>query len=673
LKRCLGFVLFALFAVDVSAYVPEWVRKSTVSLGLIDEIRVGDLNGDGRPDLVARTHSNRIYIILTNEDGTLAAPGTAGSGTEVALADLNGDGKLDLVIADSTTKRLIAALGNGHGGFGASVTTTLSVVPSEIEVGDFNGDGRAEVLVRTTSAPAFAVFAAGGNLQFSLISTVPLSPSVLKMLVGDLDGDGNPDVLVAYSSPAALNIHYGHGDRTFEPGVPVAGPASAIDDVTVGDLDADGHPDIVTCGSLANTVTVIRNMGDRKFAVPVSYDVHMYNNETYPYALLLFDATDDGKPDVVAVSGSYTGVMTLAGNGDGTLLPPVLDRAFDNQLFPFVAADLTGDGKLDLIVGEGEDVVLMRTAPGELIVSVLPTYSVATPAVDESYTVWVRSVLGGVDGVLTPFPTGTVTVMRDGAPIGSAALTRGVANINDTSLSLGSYQITASFPGDASYRATVSTPANLNVLAPTTVVTLANNHDGQTVPYGTEYVLTAQVSSPIAGNLTGSVTLYVDGQRSQDAIFESSEYVMWPTPAPGTHTFYAVYNSDATHPPGKSNTLNQVVVKGDVAVGFDDSERSVNFGDQARVWLHLFGKEGSQGNAPSGNVYIYDGGDLLLTVSFKYGDAVPLTLPVLPAGVHYLYMKYNGDDLYNPALSQPLKYTVIAPPPLPPKRRAVHH
>ena len=66
---------------------------------------VGDVNGDGKPDLVvANDGSNTVSVLLGNGNGTFQAQQTFATGTEpnsVAVGDLTGDGKPDIVVANA--------------------------------------------------------------------------------------------------------------------------------------------------------------------------------------------------------------------------------------------------------------------------------------------------------------------------------------------------------------------------------------------------------------------------------------------------------------------------------------------------------------------------------------------------------------------------------------------
>src|SRR2546426_4810219 len=82
-----------------------------------NSVAIGDLNGDGKPDLVtANLVSSTVSVLLGNGDGSFEAKTDfeTGSGTTcVAIGDLNGDGKPDLATSNFFTSTVSVLLGNG--------------------------------------------------------------------------------------------------------------------------------------------------------------------------------------------------------------------------------------------------------------------------------------------------------------------------------------------------------------------------------------------------------------------------------------------------------------------------------------------------------------------------------------------------------------------------------
>src|SRR6185369_12027802 len=123
-------------------------------------VAVGDFNGDGLPDVVAAQQlTNSVSVLLGHGDGTFARPLVfAASGQNftpesMALGDVNGDGKLDLVIKsvsflDSDAFQVGVLLGRGDGTFQAPLLGAAQPGGSgDLALGDFNNDGRLDAAV----------------------------------------------------------------------------------------------------------------------------------------------------------------------------------------------------------------------------------------------------------------------------------------------------------------------------------------------------------------------------------------------------------------------------------------------------------------------------------------------------------------------------------------------
>ena len=151
-------------------------------------VAVHDFNGDGRPDLVsANFASSTVSVLLGNGDGTFgpaqrfaASDGSVGP-TSVAVGDVNGDGRADLVLreqgfgGDNFDTRLGVLLGNGDGTFKSAIVGGFQFGLIGLAVGDFNNDGLTDAaLGASQSVPGqLAVFLSNGDGTFQPAQAVP--------------------------------------------------------------------------------------------------------------------------------------------------------------------------------------------------------------------------------------------------------------------------------------------------------------------------------------------------------------------------------------------------------------------------------------------------------------------------------------------------------------------
>ena len=180
------------------------------------------------------------------------------------------------------------------------------------------------------------------------------------LAIADLNGDGHQDVVTANSFGNDVSVFLGNGGTLRRAHEFPVGKAPAT--VVIADLNGDGKLDIVTTnGGLAegqgeqirgsNDLSVMIGRGDGTFAKAVSYPAG-----DVPSGLVIADVNGDGSPDLLTVDRHQSQLALLLGRGGGTFRPytpiPIKGLTLSRRL---TAADLNGDGAVDLIVPDESD------------------------------------------------------------------------------------------------------------------------------------------------------------------------------------------------------------------------------------------------------------------------------------------------------------------------------
>lgn len=259
------------FAVCFNNGLGELSEPVTIDVGGTEFYAVGDVNGDGLPDLVASSFVGSLVSVYLNDGSGIlnsspvwTASGVGSDGVE--LGDFDGDGVLDLVYREAN---VVLCLGVGDGTFGSATILASHSGGYDFRVGDLNGDGNLDIV--GYSAGGLTRYLNNGDATF-LVASYATAASPTDLMLKDINGDGHLDAVTtdsgAYNSTHpqyidSFTIFLGDGTGTL---TEYAHYRTGSDNLTYsargiasGDFDQDGDLDIVGVDRGANALRLFLN------------------------------------------------------------------------------------------------------------------------------------------------------------------------------------------------------------------------------------------------------------------------------------------------------------------------------------------------------------------------------------------------------------------------------
>jgi hypothetical protein len=365
---------------------------------------VGDLNGDGKLEIVSANNCNSggaagtLTVYINNGNGTFQSGVYYASGTEstantdaniaplaVTIADVNGDGMNDIVSSNAKGGDVTILLGNGDGTVNVPTVgySTGGSPKTSALVADFNGDGLADIIVPDNEF-SFAYLQGYGDGAFrsalDYYSPVPggYGAGGTTMATGDFNGDGYPDLVignVGYNNPngskIGITVLLSKPDGSLQPGVNY-GTGGSYQGVAVADFDGDSKLDIASVNESNNGIQIFRGGAAGTFALGLFYST----GGTNAFALVAGDFNHDGHPDLAVANYGSNNVSVLLNDGTGAF-PTSVTYPTGGKNQSIVAADVNNDGILDLVVTQqnpGVVAVLLGNADGTFQAATTPAF-----------------------------------------------------------------------------------------------------------------------------------------------------------------------------------------------------------------------------------------------------------------------------------------------------------
>jgi hypothetical protein len=365
------------------------------------DVLVGDMNNDGKPDLVIACGQSHTIVVLLGDrlgdrsgnrnnaasdgvrngadsndksrhsDGLFrTTPASTISVTEspgdMALGDVNSDGNLDLAFVSHDSYSVTLLLGDGKGALSLAKNSPIVMKQGQhphthgLGIGDLNGDGKLDLAtVNNSDNDVSVVFGDGrGNFTLAPNSPFPVGPSPYPLALGDVNNDGRLDIVATttatgplrsqqlpFSRALTLLLNDGRGGfRKTELPLRTGQPWN----VAIGDVNGDRKLDLVATHHEQTELTLLLGDGRGGFTEAAGSPFDFGRG----FQIALADVNHDGHLDAVAAAGNA--VRLALGDGKGNFKPAPEPFLTGGGSWSLAVSDVNKDGKVDLITGNSE-------------------------------------------------------------------------------------------------------------------------------------------------------------------------------------------------------------------------------------------------------------------------------------------------------------------------------
>lgn len=365
-----------------ASFEPRFIRNGPVPNPVMDyakTVAVADLDKDGDLDVIyGSEQENRIGWYENRDRGATFVEHVLVTGPDhvkmVIAGDPDRDGDLDIIAAssDDNTVHFLENDGKPTPTFTHLIVTNSAVGARSIHLADFDRDGDADLAVASRNDNTVAIYLNTYIHRSALLESqrvVNTYSQTRSIAAADIDGDGRMDILSTANNIVAWHRNLGGSPPNFEPSVIDTGFVGGRW-VTSGDLDGDGDVDVVAADRTTHRIVRYENLLHPTGSVSFRSLV-VANDAMRVRDVNVADLDGDGDLDLFSANdGDNTVAWYENLNGSGTAWTKrIVTRTV---LYPrsTYAADLDGNGRLDLMSASAEDdsvTIFRQSTPGVFI------------------------------------------------------------------------------------------------------------------------------------------------------------------------------------------------------------------------------------------------------------------------------------------------------------------
>ncbi|MEU4120268.1 glycoside hydrolase domain-containing protein [Kitasatospora sp. NPDC028055] len=245
-------------SINIDRNYVDVAAKASVNDPGMTNLTAGDFNGDGKKDLVAvEVSTGKLWLYPGSGSGTLGSRVEIGSGgwngmSNLAAGDLNGDGKDDIVATEKSTGKLWLYPGTGRGlGDRVEIGSGGWNGMNNSAVGDFNGDGKKDLVASENSTGKLWLYPGNGHGLGDRVEIGTSGWNGMNKIVspGDMNKDGKDDLVATETSTGKLWLYPGTGRGLGDRVEIGSGGWNGISDYAGADFTGDGIGDLAAVES----------------------------------------------------------------------------------------------------------------------------------------------------------------------------------------------------------------------------------------------------------------------------------------------------------------------------------------------------------------------------------------------------------------------------------------